>query len=503
MSRLVAENLVKLFPGARALDGASLRIEAGSVHALLGENGAGKSTLIKILTGVYQPDEGQLSVAGEAVSLDSPQAATRAGVSVVHQERNLVPGFSIAENIVLQHLPAKGGLLDRAAMLAEAKRCLELIGLDLDPLRPVRGLPVSQLQLIEVAKALSMDSRVLLLDEPTTASTPGEVERLFTVIRRLRDAGTAILFVSHKLEEVYALCDTVTVLRDGASVLESVPLADVDRTDLISAMVGRAHTTLELPERPPADVEPVLELDGVATAYGHKDVSLAVSRGEIVGLYGLVGAGRTELAKSLLGLAAITAGQVRVHGRPVRIRGVRDALRRHRIGYVPEDRKAEGLFLEQPIDRNIAVTVWDRIGRRFGGVSVKSERRLAQEYVERLGIRLSSTAQPVGQLSGGNQQKVSLAKWLAADTEILIIDEPTVGIDVRTKAAFHEVIWNLAANGLAVLLITSDLVEMVTLADRIVVMRDFGVRGELVNEHDYDQASHEVMRLIHADREPV
>jgi ribose transport system ATP-binding protein len=503
MSLLIAENLVKLFPGVRALDGASLRIDAGSVHALLGENGAGKSTLIKILTGVYQPDGGQLSVAGEAVTLDSPQAATRAGVSVVHQERNLVPGFSIAENIVLQHLPAKGGLLDRAAMLAEARRCLELVGLDLDPARPVRGLPVSQLQLIEVAKALSMDSRVLLLDEPTTASTPGEVERLFTVIRRLRDAGTAILFVSHKLEEVYALCDTVTVLRDGASVLESVPLAEVKRTDLISAMVGRTHTTLALPERPPAEPEPVLELDGVATAYGHKNVSLSVSRGEIVGLYGLVGAGRTELAKSLLGLAAITAGEIRVHGRPVRIRGVRDALRRHRIGYVPEDRKAEGLFLEQPIDRNIAVTVWDRIGRRFGGVSVKSERRLAQEYVERLGIRLSSTAQPVGQLSGGNQQKVSLAKWLAADTEILIIDEPTVGIDVRTKAAFHEVIWNLAAGGLAVLLITSDLVEMVTLADRIVVMRDFEVRGELAGEHDYDRASRDVMRLIHADREPV
>jgi ribose transport system ATP-binding protein len=496
---LHAENLVKVFPGVRALDGASLRIEPGSVHALLGENGAGKSTLIKILTGVHRPDGGQLTIGGEQVVLDSPQAAVRAGVGVVHQERNLVPGFSVAENIVLQHLPAKGGLLDRAAVRAEAKRCLDLLELDLDPDRRVRGLPVSQLQLIEVAKALSMDSRVLLLDEPTTASTPSEVERLFDVIRRLRDSGTAILFVSHKLEEVYALCDTVTVLRDGVSVLESVALKDLDRTDLISAMVGRTHIAIDLPSRPPAEPEPILELDHLSTADGHRDVSLTLHRGEILGLYGLVGAGRSELAKALLGLSKITAGDVRVRGKSARISDVRDALKKYRIGYVPEDRKEEGLFLDQPVSKNIAVTVWDRIQSRLSGVSTRKERRLADEYVQKLGIRLSGTSQLAGQLSGGNQQKVSLAKWLAADTEILIIDEPTVGIDVRTKAAFHELIWQLAADGHAVLLITSDLVEMVTLADRIVVMRSFHVCGEVVNDHVYEPVSRQVMSLIHAD----
>ncbi len=496
---LIAENLVKVFPGVRALGGASLRIEPGSVHALLGENGAGKSTLIKILTGVHKPDGGTLSIGGRPVTLDSPHAAVRAGVGVVHQERNLVPEFSVGENIALQHLPAKGGLLDRAAVRAEARRCLDLLELDLDPDRKVRGLPVSQLQLIEVAKALSMDSRVLLLDEPTTASTPSEVERLFDVIRRLRDSGTAILFVSHKLEEVYALCDTVTVLRDGVSVLESVPLAELDRADLISAMVGRAHEAVSLPRRPAAEPEPVLELDGVSTAMGHKDISLSLHRGEVLGLYGLVGAGRSELAKALLGFAKITAGDLRVRGRSVRISTVREALQRHRIGYVPEDRKEEGLFLDQPVARNIAVTVWNRIQRRFGGVPAKRERALAADHVQRLGIRLSSTGQLAGQLSGGNQQKVSLAKWLAADTEILIIDEPTVGIDVRTKAAFHELIWQLAADGHAVLLITSDLVEMVTLADRIVVMRGFHVCGEVVNTHSYEPMSREVMGLIHAD----
>ncbi|SDW38286.1 ribose transport system ATP-binding protein [Amycolatopsis xylanica] len=477
-----AEGLVKAFPGVRALDGANLRIEPGSVHALLGENGAGKSTLIKILTGVYKPDAGRLESDGE--------------IAVVHQERNLVPGFSIAENIMLRRPPSKRGLLDRAAARAEAVRCLDLVGLDLDPDRPVRGLPVSQLQLIEVAKALSLGAGVLLLDEPTTASTPSEVERLFTVVRRLRDAGTAVLFVSHKLEEVYDLCDTVTVLRDGVSVLESVPLASVSRTDLITAMVGREHTVLDFPARA-EPAEPMLELDSVSTALGHHDVSLTVRRGEIVGLYGLVGAGRTELAKSLLGLSAITSGSVRVRGKATRIRGVRDALRRHRIGYVPEDRKHEGLFLEQSIARNIAVPVWDRLSRRLG-ISARSERELAARYVDRLGIRLSSVDRAVGELSGGNQQKVSLAKWLAADTEILVIDEPTVGIDLRTKAAFHELIWKLAADGLAVVLITSDLVEMVTLADRIFVMREFAVRGEVVNDHDYPRTSQAVMGHIHA-----
>jgi ribose transport system ATP-binding protein len=359
---LIADKLVKLFPGVCTLDGASLCVEPGSVHALLGENGAGKSTKIKILTGVYRPDGGRLEVAGREASQSSPHAAAQAGVG--------------------------------------------------DPDRPMRRLPVSQLQLIEVAKALSMDSRVSLLEKPTTASTPREVDRLFEVIRKLRDDGIAVLFLSPKLEEVYEICNTVTVLRDGVSVVESVPLAELGREKLIASMVSREHAAIELPERLAAEREPVLELDSDNTPDGHRDVSFALRRGAILGLYGLVGAGRTELAKALLGLSPITGSEVQVRGKAVRIRNVRDGLRAHRI-CVPEYRKAEGLFLKQPITRGIAVAVWHRIARRFGGVSARRESALAEDYRQRLGIRLASTDQLVGQLSGGNPQKVSLVKCTA------------------------------------------------------------------------------------------
>lgn len=496
----LGEALVKVFPGVRALDQATLRLEAGSVHALLGENGAGKSTLIKIMTGVYRPDRGRLLIAGEETYLHSPHDAARGGIGVVHQERNLVPGFSVGENIALQRLPSRGGLVDRARIRAEAHRCLDPLGLDLDPDTPVGGLSVAQMQLVEIAKALSMDSRVLLLDEPTASISAGETERLFSIVRRLAGQGTAVLFVSHKLEEVFALCDTVTVLRDGRSVLEAASLGEHTRDDIVDLMVGRSQDMLSFPPRQvDRAAAPALELDRVSTAAGHRDVSLAVRSGEIVGLYGLVGAGRSELAMALLGLDHVTSGTVKVRGEPARIRSVREALTRYRMGYVTENRKEEGVFLDQPVTRNIAVTVWGRIKRAFGYVPARREQEVVRGYVDRLDIRLSSLSQPGGQLSGGNQQKVSLAKWLAARTEILVIDEPTVGIDVRTKGTFHELIWRLAADGLAILLISSDLPEMVTLADRIVVMRDLRVRGELDNDHDYDRMSGRVIRLIHAD----
>jgi ribose transport system ATP-binding protein len=495
----VATGLDKRFPGVRALSGVNLRLEAGSIHALLGENGAGKSTLIKIMTGVYRPDGGEMAVRGEPVTFHRPLEAARAGIGAVHQERNLVPAFTVGENIMLQDLPARGWRVDRATVRARARESLELLGADLDPDAPVTGLSVAQRQLVEIAKALALDSAVLLLDEPTASITADEADRLFAVVRRLAAQGHAVLFVSHKLEEVFALCDTATVLRDGRSVLEGAPVADLDKDAIVEQMVGRAHAALSFAARPPATGGPVLELDGIATASGHRDVSLAVHAGEILGLYGLVGAGRSELAKAVLGLDRINAGEVRVHGRRARIRDVGDALRRHRIGYVTENRKEEGLFLDQAIPRNVAVTVWDRLRTRLGAVPRRAERRLAEEYIDRLGIRVSSPRQMAGQLSGGNQQKVSLAKWLAADTEILIIDEPTVGIDVRTKAAFHHLIWDLAGQGLAILLISSDLPEMVTLADRIIVMRDYAVCGEVANDHRYDEISQAVIRLIHGD----
>jgi ribose transport system ATP-binding protein len=306
-----------------------------------------------------------------------------------------------------------------------------------------------------------------------------------------------VVLVSHRLEEVFAVADTVTVLRDGRSVAEAQPLSGFSQSEVVDLMVGRAFASVALAERQvdPA-VTPALRLTGVDTAYGHRDVSLEVRPGEILGLYGLIGAGRSELAKALLGLMRITAGTVEVHGEPVRIRDVGEALRRYRIGYVTENRKDEGLFLEQPVSRNIAVTVWRRLARA-GLVSDKAERAVVDEYVERLGIRLASPRQLAGQLSGGNQQKVSLAKWLAAECDILVVDEPTVGIDVRTKAAFHELIAGLAGDGRALLLISSDLPEMITLADRIAVMSEKRITGELANDHDYPRMSQAIIRMIH------
>ncbi|GAA2009321.1 sugar ABC transporter ATP-binding protein [Nocardioides kribbensis] len=498
--------LVKLFPGVRALDGVDLDLRPGTVHALLGENGAGKSTLIKVLTGVHKADGGTVLV-GEGddepdrpVVFSGPSDAQTAGIGVVHQERNLVPAFSVAENIALQALPSRAGLVDRAGVREIARRCLAMLDLDLDLDRPVAELSVAHMQLVEIAKALATDSQVLLLDEPTASLTAEEADRLYDVVRRLREQGHVVVLVTHKLEEVFAIADVVTVLRDGRSVAGSVPLSSLTRSDVVDLMVGRAHTERELQAREvDRSTTPALELRGVSTSVGHRDVDLAVHRGEIVGLYGLVGAGRSELVRALLGLDSVTGGSVLVDGRSVTIRSVGDALRRHRIGYVTENRKEEGVFLTQTVTRNVAVTVWDRLAR-LGLVAERRERDLLATYQERLGIRLSGPTQLAGQLSGGNQQKISLAKWLAADCSVLVIDEPTVGIDVRTKAAFHELIVQLSEQGLAILLISSDLPEMVALADRVAVMHERRLTGEVENSHDYAAMSGRIIRLVHGEQ---
>jgi len=506
MSEVLLEcaDIVKAFPGVRALDEVALRLRAGSVHALLGENGAGKSTLIKVLTGVHTPDSGKVLWRGDEVSLRSPLEANRTGIGVVHQERNLIPAFSVAENITLQNPPSRRGFIDRAAMVDPATRALAELGVDLDPGVPVRELSVAQQQLVEIAKSLYTQSRVLFLDEPTSSLAPPDAERLFEVIRRLTARGTCVVFVSHKLEEVFSVCDTVTVLRDGRSVLESAPLDQYTRDDVVGLMVGRAHTAGALPPRRfDTSASPVLALRDLSTSAGHADVSLDVRAGEIVGLYGLVGAGRSELVKAVLGLERVTGGDIEVDGRSVRISSPRQALHEFGIGYLTENRKEEGVFLDQPILRNITVTVWRKLSRALGYVPARRERAVAEDMVARLGIRVSGLGQNAGELSGGNQQKVSLAKWLATDTRLLIVDEPTVGVDVRTKHAFHELLWELARNGLPILLISSDLGEMVTLADRVVVMAGHRIRGEVDNDHDYEHMSGRIIRLIHDQAEAV
>jgi ribose transport system ATP-binding protein len=497
--RLTVENVRKSFPGVVALDGVSLDIRPGEVHALVGENGAGKSTLIKIVTGLYRPDEGRLLIDGNEIRFASPRDAIAAGVSAVHQERNLVPRFSIGENIMIERLPTRRGLVDYASVHAQARRFLDMIDPSIDTRTEVRRLSVAQMQIVEIAKALSLEAGVLLLDEPTASISGHEAEALFAVLRRLKGEGKAIVFVSHKLDEVTALSDRVTVLRDGKTAVAGEPIATVSRSRMVSAMIGREERVANLGDRKTRLDDAVLQAIGVATTLGHRDVSFTLHKGEILGLYGLVGAGRTELARALIGDARVIAGELRLKGAPVSIGSVSQALRKFRIGYISEDRKGEGLILAHPVRSNVAITVWRRILSRIGLLLRQNETEIAQPLARKLEIRTPSLEQTVGKLSGGNQQKVSIAKWLAAEVEILIIDEPTVGIDIKTKTAIHELIAEITGGGVSVLLISSDMSEMITLADRVLVMRDFLIVGELENSRRYEPMSRRIMSLIHGD----
>ena len=495
-ARLEAVQVRKQFPGVLALNDVSLHLRAGEIHALLGENGAGKSTLIKILTGVYQPDAGEIRLDGEPVRFASPRSALAAGISVVHQERNLIPQFTVAENILLERMPTRGPrLIDHSAITRLARPWIEMVGLEAAPTKVVADLSVAQMQLVEIAKALSLQSRILLLDEPTAAITPHEVGYLFRILEDLRRHGVALVYVSHKLEEVFQLCDRVTVLRDGRNAAFDIEVASVDQERLVTYMIGRAEVIAPLPPKP-APGEPVLEVKDLSTAGGDHGISLELRKGEVLGIYGLVGAGRSELAKALIGEVKVTDGEIKVRGKPTRITSFRQALERHRIGYVSEDRKQEGLILLHSVRANTSITIWRRL-RSFGQwIKGSAEKAAIEPSLRRLDVRAQSLAQPVGTLSGGNQQKVSIAKWLAADAEILIIDEPTVGIDIKTKNALHELVWDLAAQGKSILVISSDMPEVIRLSDRILVMRDHAIAGEIQNTHRYDEISEAIMARL-------
>ena len=497
-SELLISKVSKAFPGVQALDEVNLTLTGGTVHALLGENGAGKSTLIKIITGVYVADSGILKVNGADKTFHNPIESTHAGIAVVHQERNLIPEFSVEENITLHNPPLKLGIIDRKERTRLAKQALETLGFEIDLTERVKNLSVAQMQLVEIAKALVTNAKIILLDEPTASITGSETSKLFDVIKRLKAQGTAILFVSHKLEEVYEICDTVTVLRDGVSVLESKPLADYKQGEIVDLMVGR-HLAERKAETRKVDrnTKPVIELKNLETSLGHRNISLSLFPGEVLGMYGLVGAGRSELARSILGLHEVTAGQILINGTEVKIKSFRDALHKHRIGYVTENRKEEGLFLDFPVRKNISVTILSKILQKLSVINFKKEDDVATKYVDRLGIKVVDNNQLALTLSGGNQQKVSVSKWLAAETKILIIDEPTVGVDVRTKASFHELITQLADEGLSIILISSDLAEMISVADRILVMRRYEFVGDLDNSKDYQGMSRSIMNTIH------
>jgi ribose transport system ATP-binding protein len=496
VARLEVSGIRKEFPGVVALDDVSLQLRGGEIHALLGENGAGKSTLIKVLTGVYQPDSGAISLDGEPVAFGSPRAALAAGTSVVHQERNLIPQFTVAENILLERLPTRGPqLVDHAAINRLAMPWIEMVGLEAAPTAVVSELSVAQMQLVEIAKALSLQARILLLDEPTAAITPHEVGYLFRILHELRDRNVALVFVSHKLEEVFELCDRVTVLRDGRNACEDVDVNAIDQDRLVTYMVGRSEVIAELPAKPKPS-EAVLEVRDLVTDSRNPGITLDLRRGEVLGVYGLVGAGRSRLARTLVGEVKRISGEVKVRGAKTHIKSLREALEQHRIGYVSEDRKQEGLILLHSVRANTSITIWRRL-RSFGQwIAAAAENAAILPSLRQLDVRAQSLSQPVGTLSGGNQQKVSIAKWLAADVELLIFDEPTVGIDLRTKNALHELIWGLAAKGKSILLISSDMPEVIRLSDRILVMRNHTIVGEMANTHRYDEMSEAIMAQL-------
>ncbi len=467
---LELRDIRKTFAGVAALRDASLTLRAGAVHALMGENGAGKSTLIKVMAGVHTPDEGEILLHGRPVTFATPARARDAGVAVIYQEPTLFPNLSVAENIYMGRHPVDARLrrIRWSTLYKNVSDLLARVGLKIDPRERVRGLSVADQQLVEVAKALSLDARVLIMDEPTAAVTPSEVERLFGIVRRLRDRGVAIVFIGHRLEEVFAISDEITVLRDGGYV-GTYPTAELDPERLIALMVGRPLDTLyDKPVSAPG--APLLRVEGLRREGVFADVSFEVCAGEIVGLAGLVGAGRTEVARAIFGIDRLDDGRVLLDGRPVRFASPRQAVRAG-LAYVPEDRQSQGLVLPLPISQNVTLPLLREMSP--GGVLRPArERGLAEEYRRRLSLRARSVRQPARDLSGGNQQKVVLSKWLATRPRVLILDEPTRGIDVGAKAEVHRLIGELAAEGLAILMISSELPEILAMSDRVLVMRE-------------------------------
>jgi rhamnose transport system ATP-binding protein len=478
----------KAFGGVRALRGVDLALAPGEVHSLVGENGAGKSTLVRILGGVHQPDRGTVAIGGEDVQLHSPRDARARGVAVIHQEPALFPDLDVAENVFMGRQPLdRSRGIDWKRMYREVAELLHTLGVSLDPRAPVQGLSVADQQLVEIAKALSTDARVVVMDEPTAALSSRETDELFRIIGDLRARDVAVLFISHRLEEVFALSDTVTVLRDGAHVI-TASAAELDTTSLIRHMVGRELGDL-FPKEAAEIGEPALEVRGLTREGVFRDVSFSVRHGEIVGLAGLVGAGRSEVARALFAVDPRDAGTILRDGEPVAIGSPREAMKAG-LAFVPEDRQHQGLVLEMAIADNATLPFLRRL-TRFGLVQRRREREVARTFTERLQVRAAGLAQPVGSLSGGNQQKVVLAKWLATDPKVLILDEPTRGIDIGTKAEVHRIVSGLAAQGMAILLISSELPEVLAMADRVLVMHE----GRVTGEFSRDEADQErIMR---------
>lgn len=483
-------SISKEFGGVRVLNDIHFNILPGEIHGLLGENGAGKSTLAKIIAGIHQPTTGHIEVNGAQAEIGSPGEAAEIGIALIHQEPQSFPDLTVAENIFIGRQPTRNGFgrIFRAVnwrqMETEASQLMTQLGLSIDPSSKMRGLSIADQQMVDMASALSQSARVLLMDEPTASLTPSEVQRLFKIMRSLRDEGAGIVFVSHRLEEVFEICDRITVLRDGEYVGER-QTEESNPDEIINMMVGRSVTILFEKAADHEIGQKVLEVAGLTRRKKFTNISFDLRAGEIVGMAGLVGAGRTDVGKALFGIQAIDAGQIKINEEAVQINSPREALT-HGMVYVPEDRQAHGLLMPMSVAQNGTISILQRI-MSGGWLNDQTERDAMAEYVDKLSINLRHVDQTVRELSGGNQQKVVLSKWLMTEPKIMILDEPTRGIDVGAKAEIHRLMGELTWRGIAILMISSELPEVLALSDRIVVMRE----GQITAEFERERATAE------------
>ena len=471
---LTLKNITKEFPGVKALDDVTINIERGTIHGLVGENGAGKSTLIKVLAGIYRPNKGEIILDGKPCRFNSPIEARRAGISVVHQEIKLAEPLSVAENMFLGNVQLKNGLVDWKGMRRRAREIVEDLGMDIDIKAQVSSLTVAKKQIVEIMHAINNNSRILIMDEPSAVLTDRELEVMFRIVKQLRDKGITIIYISHRLDEIFGLCSNVSVLRDGRHI-DTIPVASVDRQGLINMMVGR-----EMGQEYPKEVGNVggtiLEVKNLSRGI-LRDISFEVKSGEVFGISGLVGAGRTELARAILGIDKPESGEVYVRGKKVHYRTFADAIR-DGLGLIPEDRKLQGLVQIMSVKRNTTLVNMKRV-LRAGVISSSLEEKLSKEYANKLHVVTPSMETEVQYLSGGNQQKVVIAKWLFQNSEILFLDEPTRGIDVGAKAEIYRLINRMAKEGKTIIMISSEMPELLGMCDRIMVMHEGHKMGEL------------------------
>ena len=475
---LTLSGISKSFPGVRALNDVSLELYAGEVTALIGENGAGKSTLVKTMTGIYQPDAGEIRVNGKLVTLPTAHSASAAGITAIHQETVLFDELTVAENIYIGHAPTnRFGMIDWKTMRAEAKATLDSMAAGIDPDIKLKELGIAKKHLVAVARALSVDAQVVIMDEPTAALSQKEIEELYVLIELLKADGKAILFISHKFDEIYRIADRFTVFRDGEQVGKGL-IKDTTQTQIVQLMVGRAVENI-FPPRNATFGAVVLEAKGLSHPTEFEDISFTVRKGEILGFYGLVGAGRSEVMQAVFGLTQTTGGTLVLDGETIAPRSPADAVEAG-IVYVPEERGKQGVITGEPIFKNVSLPSLGKTSKN-GFLRMAEEFALARTYTERLDLRASSLSQSVSTLSGGNQQKVVIAKWLATHPKVIILDEPTKGIDIGSKAAVHEFMGELVAQGLSVIMVSSELPEVLGMSDRIVVMREGRVIDTLEN----------------------